>query len=650
MGCYRIKIFDRENPEATPILEHASKSGVSLTYNGSSDKEKALIGSFLAFDMLDTGNTEGKYFHLYTGSETRFTVHLYTLQQQDDQIKEVLFWSGFLLPEQYSEPYRNGAIKIRFTASCGLGRLKGQHIDDDYYSRTFSVVEFITACLRKTGSKGDIFISPAITPSQVARFDQLYLSGTSFIKDNKKQDAHTILNTIVKDLQCSLYSEWGSWFMMGINQRGAKRLSYHRFDTMGNYIRYQTITRKPIEANKKALATPQIKVISPLSSIEVTHKKHLVEIEKQVFTEENDGWIAPNRPLNITYHPRNLLYHNFQGTPWAFVKPETYKIWLYGFTTTETDDYLYIKDRPFVTEGLKFRLSLNLQLERKDTIDEPVSDAELISKGLYNGLTEIALVVLDPKTFEPLQYTAFSINFNEDKEAIIAQDVVIESNGYLELRIYRPRGDNNFNGSHTDIAALKVEEITLNPIDNKEEETYILEGDAAYSIEKKIKLNLSDDIVAPHSVFLLEKPQLGLQNPLYFHRVAIASTFVFENTAYFTVDTYQIFLIKDHPDNIVITRNQNGRVYRLPVLEVIYNFNNGELNAVRYDEKALGFRVSDKDTLQVYIIAPVYTKSDRKEAQSWIDTRLPDTPNRIRNVVASLYKNLYHHPHISLCK
>ncbi|MEQ4655539.1 hypothetical protein ABN092_22995, partial [Providencia rettgeri] len=177
-----VKIIDThtnalvEGYSSTDVFETeenlAAKASILLNYEGADDKYGALMRSRLSFDLLDADAQDGKFYHLFTGSETQFKVELWTNEDE-------LLWQGFLLPDQYSEPYKNGCFFVSMTATDGIGLLRGKDLgyDSNYYEEDKSVIDFLTACLKSTGLKQDLYLSPSIVPTNGFRWDEIYVDG-----------------------------------------------------------------------------------------------------------------------------------------------------------------------------------------------------------------------------------------------------------------------------------------------------------------------------------------------------------------------------------------------------------------------------------------------------------------------------------------
>ena len=102
-----------------------------LIYNGGDTKYTALLTSELDFNFEVADGASGRYFHLFTGNETRYKA---VLSDITDELNPVQIWQGFLLPEQYSEPYTSNVFYVNFKFTDGIGSLKNKYTKSIYFA------------------------------------------------------------------------------------------------------------------------------------------------------------------------------------------------------------------------------------------------------------------------------------------------------------------------------------------------------------------------------------------------------------------------------------------------------------------------------------------------------------------------------------
>ena len=106
---YKILIKERDY---TGVAENKSLGAAPLLRRDDSDS--GISGTSL--EMVIQADVDGELTSLYTVDNKLFLVELYK--------NGVLIWTGYVLPEKYSEPYISVPYDISVTASDGLGILK----------------------------------------------------------------------------------------------------------------------------------------------------------------------------------------------------------------------------------------------------------------------------------------------------------------------------------------------------------------------------------------------------------------------------------------------------------------------------------------------------------------------------------------------
>ncbi|WP_413513262.1 hypothetical protein [Myroides odoratus] len=310
MKQVRIKIIDTQTSVLVQTIDFplfpletienkAAKSSIKLTYEGADDKYQALMTSSLVFDLLVKDGADGKFFHLFTGAETRYRVDLV-----DEN--NVLLWRGFLLPDQYSEPYKSPALFVSMTATDGIGLLNGKEFSDNaYYTGDNSVIAYICKALVSTGLKQDLYFCPSIVAGNGFRWDEIFVNGRLYTEDPEqnefgigesweKDPVYDVLENLVHDLGCKLFTYNGKWWLIGINQQHKDLLSCFKY---GYDAVYKGVELVAVE-NKKLtfIADPIISVQSPWKRVELTAN---YDAEKDVVDEkfyEKDQSIWSNNP------------------------------------------------------------------------------------------------------------------------------------------------------------------------------------------------------------------------------------------------------------------------------------------------------------------------------------------------------------------
>ena len=273
---YNIQVIDTFENDRVLAEERTEAGKPKLQYNGSDDKYPPIITSELTFNFSVPGAQDGKFFHLFTGNDNRYFVRLL---DQDDAI----LWTGFLMPDQYSEPYKAGHLFVDMTATDGIGRLKGKILGWDYYNSETSVIKLIAECLKLTGLSQYINFSPAILPAaNDYRWDEIYVDGTVYRDDDeiiygvwgtilkypKRKNAYEILELLLKSIGCTVFNWKNEWHIVGINRKHETEYEALRYTPEGVYDGVANKTREV--RNVVFETTPTVRVTSPWKRVNIT--------------------------------------------------------------------------------------------------------------------------------------------------------------------------------------------------------------------------------------------------------------------------------------------------------------------------------------------------------------------------------------------
>lgn len=604
---YTVDIIDTLDDSHTTISEYAEKSSIVLNWNGGDAKDaQNIIGSNLNFTLeVNVGNSEdAKFRHLFTGNETRYKVRFYKTEENET------IWTGFLLPDSYSEPYTNATFYVGFEAVDGLGRLKGKKLSDDFYTAEKSVVSFIAKCLELTGLQLQINLASAIENTLEKRYDLIYLDGNNFVDKNKTFDAYKVLEEILSSMLCSVYQVDNAWYVEGFNQRHLLSVSYHNYDYQGNYIGLVQKTRLLKEF--AALDTPLIDTIPPYNTINVTHERSPQALPDTIAVEENDGW-AVGQGVNADVFP-TYWFGNGDYYPKALA-PE-YKVTLpnkdsIGFDSSK---FISLKDKIYVKRFDKFVLSAKFTVPISAKTDNGVTESGLKLKVVLNGNTiyEVSRVF-------------------EDKEIELGFDLFAKEAGLMDLIIFQPYfggtlQENTFS-PYVSIESLKLEVIGF--------DDELLVSDKItddFTINKDVELPFADDATGFSKAFRLSP--LQLKGP-QFNDITVPILYGFQqnDNFYSVVDLYGANLVSDNIDSVYY----GGSL--LSDLEVVYNYQNGEQMVVR---------TTTALTSGNFIVRRFRTEdftNDRSHWEQWSDTLYPIEKDRYMESVAKVYRRLFEVSH-----
>lgn len=460
----------------------AAKASILLNYEGADDKYGNLMTSSLTFDLLVSDARDGKFYHLYTGSETKYKVELWTNENQ-------LLWQGFLMPDQYSEPYKNGCFFVSMTATDGVGLLRGKEFEGSYYEKENSVIKYITTALRETGLNQELYFAPAIEATNGFRWDEIYVSGKLYREEPKKSDVeflpsssmdnvYDVLERLVHDLGCRLFTYDNKWFLIGYNQQHRSSIEFFHYDVNGGY---KGRVKQEVSSKKVTFyMNPNITVVSPWKTVVVSAD---LDEDNTLVDEEyykHEGTLFSSDPskywrivggADIGWTPRDgkwIATWTHQGQLIPDFKASTPT--LLGATNFRTEDnvvgsYLELKDRiwieksdnMFVLKYFEFELELLSEsgLSEKDNYEnneyanvlryELLLNNEVLRSNFPNSpnyLEDALELDYNDNSYEYKEEVHKNKNFIEKRRNLSGKIKIdklnIAKSGWLQLRIYPP--------------------------------------------------------------------------------------------------------------------------------------------------------------------------------------------------------------------
>jgi hypothetical protein len=614
---YYIDIIDKLSPLTKLDYRFASASGITLEWDGADAKDEVLIvGSSLRFDILTTTAEDLAFIEFFTGNETRFLV------QVKNSSNDAIIWQGYLLPDQYAEPYKNGAFFVSFIASCGMGRLKGKYLPNDYYSQEKSVVSILCQILKLTGLELDVFFAPAIENFTQKDWNQIYIDSTDFKEKEKKKDAYKVFEIVLKDTLCVCYQCDNRWYVEGLNQRHLKEVTYKKYTIDGVFVSEVVYSR--LSKKITPLKDPLITVIPPYNQIEVSHKKVAANFPDTIVKEKNEGWTFVTGVSGGIY-ARDWVGHNNYYV--RAEKPE-YQNTLYtasyeggGANTNHPHDetkYVSLREKIFIEKNTKISLKIDLSIP---------GDSEPANFNNWKNPLKYEVTFNDVVIFTnwgTVVDTEQNLIFDKNRTAKIEKDYLATFDGLLDIKFWRPFGIDNVTRIYS--VVLNEVKITTNGFEEETLEIDLINDE--FTIDKIVELDYSDDKSGFSKGFRLYKLKEETQ---YFTEIAVPILYgiVFNAKNYSVVKLPGAKLIKEN----------SYQVYRsgqsVNVLDVIYNFNEGEQMVVETDV----LYASGEFTVKKYAVDS--NLASRENWFQWTDSVYKIEKNRYLKTVANIFRRMF---------
>jgi len=182
-------------------------------------------------------NVRGTHCEIQLFAETDFQfLDLYTSDSREYLIQidkdSTLYWKGWILPDEYQEPYVNTPYPVTLRASDGLGMLKGFDFDWPYQDWAWwnSLQDFIDFILGKINSNIDgtglvldlyenldIYEDNQSSTAADSPLNQTYMTSVPFYdKDQNPMSCYDALVSILKPFNAYITQNRGAWHIVRV--------------------------------------------------------------------------------------------------------------------------------------------------------------------------------------------------------------------------------------------------------------------------------------------------------------------------------------------------------------------------------------------------------------------------------------------------
>jgi len=622
---YYIDILDMTSPLTQLVLEDASASGIVLKWNGGDTKdEMAIVSSEFNFDMLTKTAKDAAFIKFFTGDEHRFKVLV--KNNADDSI----IWQGYILPDLYSEPYQNGCFFVSFTASDGLGRLKGKYLPNEYYSREKSLIDIFCQCLKLTGVELDLYFNPAIENFVNKNWNTIYIDTATFLDKDKKQDAYSILETLLKDTLSVCYQADNRWYIEGVNTRHVRQVTYKIYNTTGTLT--GTLIYNRLLKDITALATPVFTTIPPYNEITITHDKIAPNFSKEVSKETIDGWAIVTGVKGEVHATEWMGYNNYYL---KCTNPD-YNCTLFNMGYYNGSQYVnYIQDdlkvvslknKIYIAKGQKVKFEFDFKIKKPVWPNENPENIALWSNPFKYEIFFNNVVIYS--NFGGIVLDQEMLVFDTSGKAGLEIEHIFLEEGLIDVRFYAPPGQININR----ILGIEIIKASVDIIDFQEVEkiTDVINGE--FTIDKEVGLIYSDDKSGFSKGFRLYKLK---EQTLFFNQIEVPVLYYFSlrGNNYSVVQLEGANLIKENMHNVYVS----GLL--INVINVFYNFNDGEQMVVQTELA----QTSGSFTVKKY--ATDDNLSSRTHWLQWTDAVYKIENTSYSKTVANIYRRMFNEAH-----
>lgn len=620
---YYIDIIDTVSSETRLIIEHASKSGIVLEWSGGDKKDElSIVGSNLIFDFAHRELIDAKFIKYFTGNETRFKVELRNFS--DDSI----IWQGFILPDQYQEPYTNGVTFVKFTASCGLGRLKGKYLPKDFYRDEKSLIDIFCKILSLTSVDIDLSFNPAIENSIQKDWKEIFIDTENFVERNKKKDAYSILEILLEDTLCVCYQANNCWQIEGINKRHVRSFEAKKYNVKTSQF-IGVVSGQKLLKKVTSFVRPDVTIIPPYNMVSVSHERKPQGLPETISKEKNEGWAVVSGVIGEVYATDWNANNNFYCKA---IEPDYYNSVMKAYTIPATGGipvvepfdetkFINLKNKLFLYKNQKVKINASFKIIKWSKVLSGVTPDAFNNPMLYQILLDGVVV-----------FTNRMVNVSEKESLIFDEsggsaklefDWIAPNEGLLDIKIWRPSGSIYT----TNIIGFEITQFEISPVNFEENIEYVDIINEEFTIDKPIKLQYADDDTGFSKAFRLGKLKEATE---VYNVVEIPVLYRFtQNGNYYSVVNLDgANLIKDNINTVY----HEGEI--LSNLEVIYNYIGGEQMVVKTD-----FVTTSSFSVNIY-------KTDdflgsRKSWLQWTDSVYKIETSRYGQVVVNVIRRMF---------
>jgi hypothetical protein len=473
----QILIYDTYINDLPLIVEYAQRSACSIQWDAGDDLYKSLMVSELNFNMRVSNFVDAHFKHLITGDENRYRVEVNAINEDDDS---QLIWQGFLLPDQYDEPYTNNNLFVDFKATDMLGTLKGKYLESWFYRNSFPIAEVLAMCLNATGLTQNLIVKPALVPeSPLSPWNTIAVNMNDYIDDKgKTKDLYTVLSSVLNSQGLTLASYRGFWWMEGINRKHEINNSALQFDTEGKLIVGINLSKSVKDALFNT--TPNIRAITPWKKVNVNFNSNgtnnlfsdnLVKLsESEIFstTYTTGNYVGSPAPTSVSevYNTGKIkdwtanlnseffyIQSNFKRLMWRAHTILTNAFYYSDYNYNEAavlNNWLQCPEKPYVKPGVLYRLEMEMEIDGMNVYRR---NSDLVktnlAAGLYDKLFPFQVFLngiekfSNRPSFGGLRYVPEASFSGVGDENVnikfrLKHEFRVENDGYLSIKLLMP--------------------------------------------------------------------------------------------------------------------------------------------------------------------------------------------------------------------
>lgn len=461
---FSIKIIDTYTNNLPMVVEFPRDAACKIEWNSGDDLLKELMPSKLDFNMVVPSRKDANFIHLVTGDEKRYRVELNAIDASNNV---QLVWQGFLLPDQYKEPFTSGVLFVDFVATDNLATLKGKYLDPWFYYNKFPIAELFAMILKMTGLSQDLLISPSLMTAAV-RTDWYYINVDlrPYYNGKKFEDVYKIITDVLKANLLTLKNYRGFWWIEGATRRKDETGEMYRFDDDGKYIgQMEFVKLKKESMILEGSAT--VTVVTPWKKVNFDFNAKgdknmlpdtvaVLEEKDMFFTYNTTAIWSPGFQFADKYF-KNWNFNFNSDFAYNFFKEQNanYRVmnWLsngeYHYTEAEAlSNYIQCKETAFVKPGVLYAFEMEFFALGITSSSDPVSSLNYDKIVPWQILMNGVEMMSNRPSFDSSGRYSYIVTNAQNPVGVgngssfkIRYEFRVDVPGYLSFRILVPIGE-----------------------------------------------------------------------------------------------------------------------------------------------------------------------------------------------------------------
>ena len=284
---------------ATPVyaVEGTDNPFILFYNNDKGDKSGSFRSSGADINIYETA--EFNIDELKTSNETEISVKYY--------INNILNWSGFVIPDFFSETITGGKGVVSMVASDRLGTLKGATLSG--LSAKVSNRELTDACLAQTGLSLPLYTMADFTGDGTNIFNSEVLSQRMVDTKGRNVSCYDILSSILEETNSLIVQRNGAWYIVNKLQLEAGVGSLYSSPVTSSVWVENTVSFDEVSVG----ARRTIKPVAATVGVYHEHGGGRLHPDNYDFSLGVTGWTSVNGFVATTDNREIELYSN--GTP-----------------------------------------------------------------------------------------------------------------------------------------------------------------------------------------------------------------------------------------------------------------------------------------------------------------------------------------------